>query len=336
MEISGGILSDTQLANIFWNYSGRNHQYINMDTIIQKLGEFYGNHLFIKREDLIPFSFGGNKARKAKLFFEDFENGDFNCIVTYGSSSSNHCRIIANICASRKIPCYIISPLEIYKETFNSKLIEITGGNITIVPVRDVSETIDEKLAELKSLGYSPYFIPGGGHGNIGTRAYVKCYEEIMHYDIKFDYIFFASGTGTTQAGLVVGSLLNSGKENIVGISIARKNPYGRTVIIDSVYEYLAKEKILHGDVKNSVVFVDDYVGDGYGKTQETIKNTILFVFKMYGIPLDATYTGKAFYGMKEYIRSNNIVNSNILFIHTGGTPLFFDFLSNLDVSNEQ
>ena len=46
-------------------------------TIIQDLGEYRSNHLFIKREDLIPFSFGGNKARKAHLFFQEIEKGDY-------------------------------------------------------------------------------------------------------------------------------------------------------------------------------------------------------------------------------------------------------------------
>ena len=47
-----------------------------------------------------------------------------------------------------------------------------------------------------------------------------------------------------------------------------------------------------------------------------------------FGIPLDATYTGKAFMGMTEYITENMIKNKNILFIHTGGTPLFFDCIN--------
>ena len=61
-----------------------------VNSIIQELGQYQGNQLYIKREDLIPFSFGGNKARKAALFFEDFDKGGYDCIVTYGSSSSNH------------------------------------------------------------------------------------------------------------------------------------------------------------------------------------------------------------------------------------------------------
>ena len=45
------------------------------------------------------------------------------------------------------------------------------------------------------------------------------------------------------------------------------------------------------------------------------------------GVPLDATYTGKAFWGMCDYIRKTDIRDKNILFLHTGGTPLFFDGL---------
>ena len=45
------------------------------------------------------------------------------------------------------------------------------------------------------------------------------------------------------------------------------------------------------------------------------------------GIPLDTTYTGKAFWGMEKYILENKIEGKNILFIHTGGTPLFFNDL---------
>ena len=111
------------------------------------------NQIFIKRDDFIPFSFGGNKARKALLFFEDFDKGDYNCVVTYGSSSTNHCRVISNICRQRQIPCFIISPLEASEPTYNSKLIELFGANITLVPVCDVKTTIENKIESLKRDG---------------------------------------------------------------------------------------------------------------------------------------------------------------------------------------
>ena len=68
----------------------------------------------------------------------------------------------------------------------------------------------------------------------------------------------------------------------------------------------------------------------GYGNYNKEVIQTIKEVLIQEGIPLDTTYTGKAFWGMREYIRKNNIADKNILFIHTGGTPLFFDDLEEL------
>lgn len=300
--------------------------------ITQKLGKVDGNNtIYIKRDDLIPFSFGGNKARKALNFFKEIDAGDYDCIVTYGSSSSNHCRVIANMAASRNLPCYIISPQEASQATFNSKMMELFNADITIVPVSDVHDTIETKISMLKESGKRPYFVAGGGHGNLGTQAYVDCYEEIKKYEqennIFFDYIFFASGTGTTQAGLVCGQLIHNDDRKIVGISIARKNPRGRQVVLDSVHEYL-QEKQLHitsDDIEKCTLFLDEYTGMGYAEDSLDIRNAIFDVLVHYGIPLDSTYTGKAYHGMLKYITGNSIKEKNILFIHTGGTPLFFD-----------
>lgn len=303
-------------------------------TPIQKISENLNNNtFFIKRDDLLPLSFGGNKARKAVLFFQDLMREESDCVVTYGSSSSNHCRIIANIAAVKNIPCHIISPSESSHPTSNSKMIELFGALVTQCPLAEVSITIERKLDELKEQGYKPYFIQGGGHGDIGTQAYVNAYEEILDYErasgMKFDYIFHTTGTGTTQAGLVCGKLLHGDKREIVGISNARKNPYGGQVVLDSVNSYF----ISIGKVPittEEIAFIDDYVLSGYGCYNQQILKTIKEVLINDGIPMDPTYTGKAFWGMKEYIKNNQINRSKVLFIHTGGTPLFFDNLEEL------
>lgn len=304
------------------------------ETPIYKLREELNNNVFyIKRDDLLPIYFGGNKARKAILFFEDIKSKGADCVVTYGSSSSNHCRIISNIAASKGIPCYIISPNETSKPTSNSKMIQIFGAKVIYCDLAEVGKTIDKIINELKKQGHNPYFIQGGGHGDIGTHAYVKAYEEILNYtknhNMSFDYIFHASGTGTTQAGLICGKSIYGGKEKIIGISIARKNPYGMNVVFQSVNSYLKSIGKKTIDVKE-INFIDDYVVDGYGTYNQEILKTIKKVLTNEGIPLDPIYTGKAYWGMREYIKKNKITGKNILFIHTGGTPLFFDCLEKL------
>lgn len=306
-------------------------------TPIQKISENLNNNTFyIKRDDLIPISFGGNKARKAILFFEDLEKNSADCVVTYGSSSSNHCRIIANIAASKNIPCYIVSPSENNQSTFNSKMIRLFDAVVIKCSISEVRDTINKVMENLKKQGYSPYFIQGGGHGNIGTQAYVNAYQEILNYEEKtdtyFDYIFHTSGTGTTQAGLVCGKLLNGDSREIIGISNARKNPYGGQVVLDSVNSFFNSIGI--SSVSSDVInFIDDFILEGYGSYNSQILKTIEKVLRLDGIPLDTTYTGKAFWGMKEYIKANGIYGKDILFIHTGGTPLFFDTLE--EIQNE-
>ncbi|MBQ7896881.1 MAG: pyridoxal-phosphate dependent enzyme [Clostridia bacterium] len=306
------------------------------ETIIHKLCDINECSFFIKREDYIPFSFGGNKARKAQLFFEKIDNGSYDCVVTYGSSSSNHCRVVANMASSRGMKCFIISPEEASEKTYNSKMMEAFGAEITVCPVDNVHDTIENTLKTLRAKGKNPYFIAGGGHGNIGTQAYVNCYEEIRNYErannIHFDYIFHASGTGTTQAGLVCGQLINRDERTIVGISIARKSHRGRNVVLNSIKEYLLENKINVSDeeIENATVFDDSYIFDGYGAHPKEVDDCILDALKKYGLPLDSTYTGKAFYGMLNYLNKKELQGKKILFIHTGGTPLFFDYLNEL------
>lgn len=290
------------------------------------------NRFYIKRDDLYPFSFGGNKARKAVLYWKELEKKKADCVVTYGSCSSNHCRVISNLAAMKGIPCIIISPIENSEETFNSDMMTLFGAEIRQVPVKYVSDTIDETLHNLRMKGKNPYFIMGGGHGNIGTQAYVDVYHEICEYEkehgIWFDYIFHASGTGTTQAGLVCGQILSEQKQrSIVGISIARKNPYGRDVIVQSVKDYLNVCEKSSLFCEESVIFLDMYAGEGYAKGTSEINRCIEDILRKEGIALDPVYTGKAFCGMLDYLEEKEITGKNILFIHTGGTPLFFDFL---------
>ena len=308
-------------------------------------GSYGTNYLYIKRDDMIPFSFGGNKARKAAEFYKEIKNSETDVIMTYGSNSSNHCRIIANMAAAMGLSCHIISPEENREILYNTRLVEQFGAVIETCPVTRVSDTISKRIEAYKKEGRKPYFITGGGHGNPGTESYVKAYQEIEAWEkeneIYFDYIFHASGTGATQAGLVCGQLLaqakaaaagtaakeQSGrKAQIVGISIARDEKRGREVIRDSIKEYLGERfDLLYRE--EALVFTDQYRLGGYGNYTDEVKAVIDQVMKKEGIPMDTTYVGKAFCGMLRFLEDNRIENKRVLFIHTGGTPLYFDKL---------
>ena len=302
-----------------------------MNTPLLYLGEEFDNRIYVKREDLYPFSLGGNKARISREYFREIDAGGYGCVVTCGGTGSNLCRAVANLAAARGLRCVLILYTGRSEDSFNRKLAALGGAETVLCPPERLSETIGARLDALRSAGERPYFIPGGGRGVPGTRAYAECYREItadaQSAAVSFDEIFLPSGTGTTQAGLVCGSLLAGDGCRIVGVSIARRAEAGRPVILENVREYFACEKLPlpDRDWEEAVIFEDAYTGGGYGRGDYSA--TVRRIWNRYGMSLDNTYTGKAFFGMGEYLRSHSVKGKDILFVNTGGVPLLFDDL---------
>lgn len=289
------------------------------------------NDLYIKRDDLLPFSFGGNKVRIALEFIEDMRNQGKDCIVGYGNARSNLSRALANLCFQQNIPCHIISPADedgTRVDTFNSKMVQAFNATFHYCSKTNVKDTVESVIEELKNEGKKPYYIYGNssGNGNEHTplKAYIKVYEEIKD---QFDYIFLATGTGMTQGGLLAGKAKNNGAEKIIGISVARTADHECRVLRNTLKSYCERVESINIP---EIIIVDDYLCGGYGKYDRNIEKTIALQMKQNGMPLDPVYTGKAFYGMLDYLKRNDICGKKVLFLHTGGTPLYFDYLQGL------
>lgn len=314
------------------------------ETPIQKIRYGDGeNRFFIKRDDLLPYSFGGNKVRFAQKYIEDMQRKHCDSMIIYGNFHSNLCRILSTVCMQLKMPCYMIHNVEDIREkqeSCNSKLIQMMGVKEIRCTKKTIAEAVELAMVELKEQGFRPYYIYGNskGEGNecVPMEAYLEAYEEIQQYErregIKFDYIFLASSTNATQSGLLAGSMLKQGEEKIVGISVSRNTARGIEVMQGNLEQYFSKEKaVLPKNWKEQIIFTDKYLEGGYGVYSEKIKQVILDLYKEDGIPLDMTYTGKAFWGMLSWLKEQQIKKKNILFLHTGGTPLFFDFLQQIN-----
>lgn len=296
-------------------------------TPIQELELLEGKkRIFMKREDLLGFSFGGNKVRIALELYSDLKDKGCDCMIAYGSSRSNMCRALANLGARLQIPCYVVTPEEdvVEEGAFNSAMVELFGAEIRYCSKSHVAEAVLSLMEELKGRGYRPYYMFGDqyGRGNeeAASRAYRKVYKEILTWQqeqhMTFDRIFLASGTGMTQGGLLSGQELYGGSADITGISVARFGERGK--------EEVAR---FAGTGPEKVHFEDRFVCGGYGLYDKDIEEVIKDMMEQYGIPLDPTYTGKAFAGMKKLLKEKEQEAENILFIHTGGTPLYFDYL---------
>lgn len=310
------------------------------ETPIQRLRYEDGNNdFYIKRDDLLPFSFGGNKVRFARKFIEDMQKKNCDSMIIYGNYHSNLCRILSAVCRQLEMPCYMvhnIEDIEEKKKSCNERLIKNMG--VTEIPCmkNNIREAVDKAIKELKEQGYRPYYIYGNskGEGNewVPMEAYREAYEEVLHYQkqtgICFDYIFLASSTNATQAGLLAGSLLKKDNKHIVGISVSRNKQRGMQVLEENLKKYAKKFQCHFPEKwKDRIIFTADYLEGGYGRDSQEIRKMIFKIYQTDGIALDMTYTGKAFWGMEQWLKKQNVSGKKVLFWHTGGMPLFFDLL---------
>lgn len=297
---------------------------LNYETPIVKITDA-SNNIFIKKEDAIPFSFGGNKCRIAANYFKQIVNNDCDVVVTYGASSSNLCRIIANMSCRYGLKCLIVSPEENYCITPNSEMVRLLGATIVKCPIDEVSMTIDRVMSQYR-IDNNPYFIYGGGHGVLGTDSYRVVMRQIAEYEhhsgISFDNIFITLATGTSMSGLVIENEIQKYGKKIIGVSVAREENRAKQVMLQALETYDAN--IANSISSESYEIIGDYRCGGYGDFNKDILDLVKYEFACNGLNLDTTYTGKAFFGMKEILKQRDVKGKNILFIHTGGTPLFF------------
>lgn len=282
---------------------------------------YLGVDLYVKRDDLFPISGGGNKGRKAEYILAQAVKQQCNAVVTCGGEQSNHVRATAIRCKELGLACTIVihakKPNEV---TGNLKLLYLLGVTVVYCDMADVSDVMDAEMNKYIAKGNTPYYIWGGGHCIEGTQAYVDAAFEVQkQLDTQFDFVFHASGTGATQAGLHLGFKQINESTQVIGISVARKNPRGVEAVTHSALEFINANDLstkLSADIK----FDDNFIAGGYEESNDNQLTCIKNVAEQTGVILDPTYSGKAWYGMEQYIKSGKVkAGSKVLFWHTGG-----------------
>lgn len=281
--------------------------------------------LTVVRDDLFPSIGGGNKGRKAVYYEHSMLTGGYNACVTTGGIQSNHNRAIALMCAKNGWRCHLVyhgTRERFASEKGNALLVRNSGASIEFVGADQIGPAMDTAMARLSAEGYKPMYIHGGGHDLPGGMALVDAVKELKTQSdccgYKPDYIFHASGTGSTQAGIAVGlDIVGWSDVKLIGISVARQKERG-TQVVEDFANMLAMHYSLNKDYRGQINFNTDYLCGGYEQFTPEMAEYLDAVMKETGVMFDTTYSGKAFYGMMDYIEKNNMLG-NVLFWHTGG-----------------
>jgi D-cysteine desulfhydrase len=299
--------------------------------------ELGGPNLFIKRDDLLGLSAGGNKTRKLEFLVAEALAQGADTLITVGAVQSNHCRLTLAAAVKEGLKCRLVLEQRVpgsYRKdaSGNNFLFELLGAeSITVVDAGiDLMAAMQTVAADLAREGRRGYIIPGGGSTPLGALGYVACAEELLGQSFEsglaFDHIVCASGSAGTHAGLLVGLTATNSGIPLTGINVRRT----RAEQEPNVHKLAVDTAALLGvpaPAVEQVVALDHWVGPGYSLPSPDMIEAVQMLARLEGVLLDPVYTGKAMAGLIGMVRAGKFKpEENVLFIHTGGSPALYAY----------
>lgn len=310
-----------------------------LEPMVRLSRELDGPRLFVKRDDCTGLAFGGNKTRKLEFLLAEAVEAGADTLVTAGGVQSNHCRQTAAAAARHGLGCELVLLRNVarntpgYDRTGNVLLDRLFGARLHFVPGdADTTAELERVAQSVRALGRRPYVIPVGGSTPTGALGYVACGQEILEQEaalgLRVDAVVHCTGSGATQAGLLLGLSESGSRIAVIGISVAEP----RVVIEARVYELMratAGRLALEPPGRDRVEVLDSYVGPGYGLPTEAMREAVDLCGRLEGLLLDPVYSGKALAGLIGLVRQGRFLSeATVVFIHTGGTPALFAYES--------
>jgi D-cysteine desulfhydrase len=290
-----------------------------------------GPKIFMKRDDQTGLALGGNKTRKLEYLLGDAIKQGSDAIITAGAAQSNHCRQTAAAAAKLGMACHLVLGGEEPAEpTGNLLLDRIFGSHIHWAGDHRKGEDILELYDRLKASGKKPYQVPYGGSNELGALAFAEAAKELDEqcHDLSFTHIIFASSSGGTHAGLMLGKQAYGKTHQVVGIRIDKEET-GEMSFDRQVLSLANRAATLaglnHEFGAEDIILNEHYLGAGYGVMGALEEEAIAITARTEGILLDPVYTGRAMGGLIDMVRSGELDQEDrVLFWHTGGTPALF------------
>ncbi len=297
-----------------------------------------GPQIYIKRDDLLGLTGGGNKTRKLEFLMADALAQGATTIITVGAVQSNHCRLTLSAAVREGLKCRLLLEERVegsYSEdaSGNNLLFKLLGADsIEVLPGgSDMGARMQEMADEVRAEGGTPYIVPGGGSNALGALGYVSCAEEILAQtfwsSMRLDHVVCSSGSGGTHAGLLAGLHGTQSGVPITGISTRAQKAVQEAKLLGLANETLELAGG-RGDISAQEMVVEDgYVGAGYSLPTDEMTAAIQIFARLEGILLDPVYTGKTAAGLIGLVHEGRFSkDDNVLFIHTGGAPAIYAY----------
>jgi len=297
-----------------------------------------GPQIWIKRDDMLGLTPGGNKTRKLEFLAADAMAQGADTLITCGAPQSNHCRATLSSAIKENMKCRFV----IEERVPNSYHADASGNNflfrlmgvesVTVVPAgTNMLAAMQQVAAELAAVGRKGYIVPGGGSNAIGGLGYVACAQELQQQffeqGVQIDKVVVGSGSSGTHGGLLAGFLGNNIHIPIIGIGVSR-DPVDQDPLVHKEAQAVADLLGLNMTIpREAVLSFGDWWRPKYSVPNAAMVEAVQMLARTEAILLDPVYTGKIMAGLIGLARQGYFKpDEKVLFIHTGGAPSLHAF----------
>ena len=296
-----------------------------------------GAALWAKRDDCNSgLAFGGNKMRKLEYLVADALAQGCDTLVSIGGVQSNHTRQVAAAAARVGLECVLVQeswvdwPDVIYDRVGNILLARVLGADVRLVKADfgiGFKESWEQALREIEESGGKPYAIPAGASdhplGGLGfARWAAEVAEQEAELGVFFDTVIVCSVTGSTQAGMVAGFILEDKGRRVIGIDASARPEQTHAQVLRIAQDTAGKIGVERKLQSEDVILDDRFHAGTYGIPNPDTLDAIRTGARLEGMITDPVYEGKSLAGMIDLVRRREIAaESNVLYAHLGGQP---------------
>jgi len=242
-----------------------------------------GLPVLVKRDDLTSPRYGGNKARSLEFLLALPARS----VITFSSLSAHHAYATAVHAAALGIPCDLVI---VRRGRAGPALDRLPGIARRVVEVGGVA---GGAAAALSLWRPGARIIPPGGASPRGALGYLVAALELDEIPPR---IYVPLGTGTTASGLLAGLMLRDAVTEVVAVRVADRIAGWKPLLWRRAYKAVSLLRRFDptvprlpgpGGVRLRVVAA----GGRYGEPTPAALEAVALAE---GIPMEATYTGKA------------------------------------------
>ncbi|MBY9020854.1 MAG: pyridoxal-phosphate dependent enzyme [Candidatus Lokiarchaeota archaeon] len=325
----------------------------NLPSKVERLKELEkhlnlkGGEIYIKRDDKVHNTYGGNKPRKFEFILGEALKKKKKGIITLGGIGTNHglaCAIITKelglqcelFLSHQPLTWHVQRSLLLY-DFFGARLHFTKSFELGIL--KSLLFRLFHPKYYLMSVGGSPILGIGTPLGSIGLiNAIFELKKQIDENLLpEPDYIFVAAGSSGTTAGITAGCKLLGLKTRVKAVSVSQDivvNPKAIIKIAQKAIKYLKNRDPNVNNIKISeedFKIIKGYLGSGYGVKTIRGQNAVDLIYELEGkkqdFKLETTYTGKTMAAMLDFLEKEENKSKTVLFWNTYNSNDMDDYL---------